>query len=78
MYDIDSLTPLFNHHKKNLARYASETSDEAYSESFAKMAERERSQRLVFIDSKQEFTKNNNRNIYMTHILNNLGLGEGY
>lgn len=33
---------------------------------------------MVFIESKQEFAKNNSRNIYMSHILNNLGLGEGY
>jgi hypothetical protein len=33
---------------------------------------------MVFIESKQEFTKNSDRNIYMSHILNNLGLGEGY
>lgn len=37
----------------------------------------ERQQRLVFMESREDYKNENNRNTYMGYILNNMGLGPG-
>jgi len=70
--DDEKLTPIFREHKKKLAEYASDNNSVGVG-----LSELERRQRLVFIESRHQFNNECERNSYMGHILNNMGVGPG-